>query len=89
MELSKFTKDCLDLIDKHSKKIDLSFISRYSDPYNGKNGLLFIFGDKRAELYDDGFMKVRKFIAGNGDIYADYVTPENLIKTLEKLCQQK
>lgn len=88
-DLSDFAKECVALLEKNNKRLDLSFISRYIDPIRGKTGLLFIFTDKRAELYDNGFMQVKRFIAGNGYLFSDYVKPENLIENLEKLCPQK
>lgn len=73
----------IDLLQTNSKRLDVSFIANYLDEKAGIRGYIFVYGNKRGILADNGLLTIQVNIGHNGKhLYKDYVNEINFIKTL-------
>ncbi len=70
---------------KESKRLDMSFISLYDDPYIHKKGIIFVVKDKRVVYFNDNMLKIWDNISNKPKIYYDaYCVPSEVISILRK-----
>ena len=77
--------DLIANLSKESKRLDISFLSLYDDPYIHKKGIIFVAKDKRVVYFNDNMLRIWDNISNKPKIYFDaYCIPNEVITTLRK-----